>query len=188
MSGNIRAFAAIDIEDTAKTYINDALSPLRALGLHASWTKAENLHITLNFFGNIDTQTLERIQEGLCLAAKEHDAFDFNIEGVGWFPQKSKPKILWLGIKEGNEQLCTLAQAIEKHCPRQADKTEKEYHAHLTIARIKTPPQNTQKLQETINALKITGQKQRAASIRLFKSTLTPHGPVYEVLKEFRLA
>ena len=88
-----RLFIALDFPE--KT--NDELLELCDLGMkHASW--AHSFHLTLRFIGEVDGGTFDDIRGAL--AELQMPAFSLTLKGIGFFPPRKQPKILWAGVEK----------------------------------------------------------------------------------------
>src|ERR1700683_2409914 len=143
----MRLFTAIEIspsaKDDAKDDSNDDVkSNLRSLlerlrpAAKLNWTRVDNLHITTKFIGEWPEDRLEDIKRAL-LSVPSPGAIQVRIGGIGWFPNARNPRVLWAGVKAG-EELRQLAQATETagH-PLGVAREDREYSPHLTLARIR---------------------------------------------------
>ncbi|MDO8470538.1 MAG: RNA 2',3'-cyclic phosphodiesterase, partial [bacterium] len=63
--------------------------------LPANWTKKENLHITLQFLGNVSDKELEKVIEKLTSAGKNHASFEGTLRNIVYGPTKSRPSMVW---------------------------------------------------------------------------------------------
>ncbi|MCD4740507.1 RNA 2',3'-cyclic phosphodiesterase [archaeon] len=129
----------------------------------------ENLHVTLHFLGEI--KNTEPIKKKL--AQIKQKSFELQVNGLGAFPNKNHARVLWARINKGKETLKSLHDEI----------THGEYHPHITLARIRTKPDETlKKLLEQQLQLSMPVNK-----IVLYQSTLTPDGPKYSKVQEIEL-
>lgn len=133
----------------------------------------ENLHITIKFIGE-----KEDASETIAALEKiENEQIKIDVKGVGAFPSMDYINVIWVGAEGGLEPL---VRKIEN-----ALKMKKErFDGHITIARVRKRIEAREffKKHENEDFGKFT-----AESFTLYKSTLTPQGPIYERLKEFEL-
>ncbi len=184
----LRLFIAIKLEDAAIVgKITRLQNDLSTAGLRAKLVEPENLHLTLKFIGEVPPERARRIQHAL--EEIKHSAFDIEFQGVGAFPSLERPRVLWIGVSEGASQLEELASQIENILARRVSlrKSDKPFHPHLTIARIKgrISPSVRKILESHANDYfgRITAKK-----FLLMRSTLTPRGPIYNVVEHYDLS
>ena len=138
-----RLFIAIELPARIRDTIGEHITRLREAcpDVRASWTREENLHLTLKFFGEVAANRVDTLSQALMRAAAHTTEFDLVIEGCGVFPPHGKPNVLWIGISPETALACLrLYQAIEDECAKVGFKRdERKFHPHLTIARLRHP-------------------------------------------------
>jgi 2'-5' RNA ligase len=138
------------------------------------------LHITLKFFG--ETDKLTSIEEKLKELKGEFDPFRVSLKGVGAFPSPKRALVLWVGIEEGRNELKEIYSSIEnKIASLSFEKEERNFTPHITFGRVK---KGKYSLPESIE---FSFDSFPVSKVTLFKSTLTPKGPIYEIISEFPL-
>lgn len=185
----VRAFISINFPSETKIKLADFISGLRDKFSNIRWVHDENLHLTLRFLGEIPKDDLNKLYLGCQSAVSNIDPFGFSCEGLGMFPNERSPRVVWLGIKKGEEELKELVYRLENGLVKQGFQKEKrDYKPHLTLGRIKTNgdfnrslwkdlvPYHNFKLKEII-----------ADKIYVMKSVLGSKGAEHYVLKEFKL-
>ena len=178
----MRAFIAIEVPKKIREKINHFIEEQNKKELPIKWVRFENLHITLKFLGEIDDKKKKEITPVIKELTNKFSPFKVTLEGIGCFPNPRNPRVLWIGVNEGSEQLCLIAKDAETTLSRYGFKEEKRFHPHLTIGRIKKFCKVDDILENQIKS-----EPFLADSITLFKSTLKPEGPIYEELQKFTL-
>jgi 2'-5' RNA ligase len=113
--------------------------------------------------------------------------FSFNLTGLGAFPNRRQPRVIWTGVGEGKDQVIQLAASVEnavEACGLPPE--DRPFSPHLTLARVKDPQDFTE-LWQAADQMKFTGKPIHAVDVRLVWSTLTPKGPVYRDVESFPL-
>ena len=183
---NIRAFIAVDVDEGAVVAkISAVKKSVEDENIKIKFVEDNNLHLTLKFLGDIEENLIPRIEE--TLSKVKHSSFKIELRGVGYFTP-SYPRVLWIGIEEGGEKLNRLAAIIDDALTQLGFKKEgKSFTPHLTIGRIKYV-KNRHRLSDKIQVLKDTVLGSfNVENFKLKRSTLTPRGPIYETIREFRL-
>jgi len=129
-----RLFVAIDLPEDIKLAIGSLRCPLPG----AKWVAEAQIHLTFRFIGDVDDELSKMIVASLSgiVAAP----FSLAIQGVGCFPPKRDPKVLWVGA-DGSSELLDLQSAIEKALVRNGLEPEgRPFSPHITIARLKETP------------------------------------------------
>jgi len=95
-----RTFIAIEVPAEIRRQIRAHIDELRATfpGARASWSRADNLHLTLKFLGDVAVSRIDGLSQACAQAARKVDRFELLMAGSGTFPPHGKPKVLWLGV------------------------------------------------------------------------------------------
>lgn len=171
----MRLFVSIAPAEEAIPPISKAARPLEG-ALGARMVPEKNLHMTLVFLGEVPDEKLGRVAEAL--AEVKFGKFDVELSGAGAYPSQRVPRAIWIGGKsEGARALSEKIMEALSFLPLE----KREFSVHLTVARSK----GVADVEEFIGK---TGRVCEFAADRflLVKSTLTPAGPQYEIIREYR--
>jgi RNA 2',3'-cyclic 3'-phosphodiesterase len=180
-----RLFIAADIDEATREQVGRLSMGLREAVGHtrASWVRPDRMHLTLHFFGDADGVLEAHLRDALARAITE-TAFDVTFDGLGFFPDRGSPRVLWLGVSGGLAQLRRLQLALgisgeRRIIPRHAGGS---FNAHLTLARFRDhiPPA---KIAEIAHIRASAGPVQ-IDRVTLYESRLSPAGPTYVSLAE----
>ncbi len=182
----IRAFLAVDLDDDLKPKINKIIKKFKQIDTKIKYVELTNLHLTLKFFGDIDTEGLNLLEDAIANVVSDFDSFKIKIKGCGAFPNNNHIKVIWIGIDE-DEVIKDLHHKLDKEFVRLGFERDKKFSTHLTIGRMKSAKNKNQvkSVIEEFNNVEIG--EMDVTHINLKKSTLTPAGPIYEDLKIFKL-
>lgn len=181
----MRAFVAVELPDQIQNNIYELQNKLRQCGINLKWVRPENMHLTLVFLGEINESLVPQLAEKLNAIVANHQAFDLEIAGLGEFPNFRVAKVQWVGISEGEEQLCSLQRDIEKCAKGFRIKVDKrKYHPHITLGRCKGAPVRMD-LPDDIRDSRVG--KIHVDRIHLIKSELGGPQPVYTILRTCKL-
>lgn len=180
-----RLFIAIPISEEVKAKIKPVISHLQTIGADLNLVSLNNIHFTLKFLGEVEKHKITAIAEKLAALVQEQPAFPITITKVGVFPSYEQIKAIWIGAE--SPELIPLMKQINQEL-NYIRKEDREEIPHLTIARVKSG-----KNQEALKAYLQTIQNQEFGrmmvnSLVLYESELTPAGPIYRVLGEFKLS
>lgn len=150
------------------------------------WVEKQSLHVTLKFLGDVEESAVSAISSCLAKMTEKLAPFSFRVQGVGVFPNKEKPHILWTGIEGAREILPSLARNLDTEMKRFGIASEeKEFSPHITIGRVKRFAEIPLASIHTFLQHKDLGLGEvQVKSILLFKSELFPEGPIYTSLSE----
>lgn len=184
----VRAFIALDISSDIKEKLSNLQKSLKDTDIKIRWVAPENIHITLKFLGNVEGNKISKIKNVLREVVEENEAFIIKFTGIGAFPHLHNPRVIWVGIEEGEAGLKKINQKIEEGLKKIKIKREgKEFQPHLTIGRMKSSF-NKKIMIDLINKYKDEKWGEIVAEkITLYKSTLTAKGPVYSPLSVYYL-
>jgi len=147
-------------------------------------------HLTLRFLGEVPSDRLPSIVGALERVARETPPFDLVLDGVGAFPSRSNPRVVWVGATAGRKEAGDLAQRIALALDEGPVTVEREsFVPHLTLFRVRSP-----QLRRRASDL-LTGAEPPPAPRTLHvtefvlkESTLTPRGPLHRTLAAFPLS
>lgn len=176
----IRLFIAIDIPETICKEVEGIGRSIP----NARPVPAEQLHLTLKFIGEVDGSTFLDIQE--ILGEIIHPKFSLCLKGVGTFPPRGTPRILWAGV-EPVKNTIALRNSIERELSTiNVPREKKKYTPHLTLARLKNSP--TPALQNFLagNAFLKTPYFP-VDTYSLYSSQLSPKGAIHTLESSYSL-
>jgi RNA 2',3'-cyclic 3'-phosphodiesterase len=131
-----RGFLAVVPPDDVLDAVEAAMHGVD-LPVAARRTTRSNLHLTVRFLGNrVDFPEVESTLRDLPLGGGQ-----VRLGGAGAFPKARRGDVLWLGLADGDALLTELAGTVDAALDPQRPSTEPRprFHAHLTVARCKTP-------------------------------------------------
>lgn len=136
----LRSFIAIPLPAPLRQRIAVLQLQLRQLAPQLNPVKVKNLHLTLHFLGDQPQQLLAKIgQVMLSIGQKKRD-FNVTLKGLGYFPERRRPQVLWLGI-EPEKELSDLYRQLSVDLNKLGLTTEqRRYRPHLTLGRFRQTP------------------------------------------------
>jgi len=185
----MRCFVAVTVADPVRDLIVRVQDALRRSDAHVTWVRREALHLTLKFLGDLGDGQVGSLRTLLREEAARWRPMVLQYAGIGRFPERGAPRIVWAGAVGDLERLAGLAAAVERHAAEVGVPAERHpFVAHLTIGRVKSDS-NLQGLQKAIEDQRLVPLgKDEIRSIELIQSTLTPQGPIYEAVETYSLA
>jgi 2'-5' RNA ligase len=188
----IRAFIAIYPIDEVVRRLEAAQAQLRvSVAADAvSWTKPEQIHLTLQFLGNVKRASVGRLEDILKQVASELRCFQLRAESIGCFPNNKYPKIIWAGLAGELELLYALKGKLDialgelGYVPE-----ERKFHAHLTLGRIgDLKSADARHLVQEISRFDATQFGEwEMREINFMQSILSPVGASHRILNSFPL-
>jgi 2'-5' RNA ligase len=135
-----RIFAAIVVPEAVRQEVAAYAEQLRSFDKDrcVRWERPEKLHFTLKFLAEASDRELVVMQAVVELVAATSRGFTASIQGAGAFPDKRRPRVLWLGLDPGSAEMTGLAREIEAAARDQGIAAENRFfQPHLTIGRVR---------------------------------------------------
>lgn len=183
----MRTFIAIEIPSEVKSALAALQTELRRAGADVSWTKPENLHLTLNFLGEVDERRIAEVEKACVDLAAEFQPFTLSLNDTGVFPNARQPRVFWAGLSGEVENVAEMHKLLnERLAPIGFKREEKRFHPHLTIGRLKSN-KKTRELLALADAHRLPALSFVVTEIVLMKSELHPAGSEYTPMARFCL-
>ena len=183
----MRLFVALEIPPEVRENLATLLASLRAITKEPRWVRAENLHVTLKFLGEVADDRLDAVRSALGEIHSDN-AVTLEFRGLGFFPNNKHPRVFWAGM-EASSNLKMLAENIEAAMEKLGVPREKrEFSPHLTLARFERP-----RLLEALCKPIAENRERTFGSLRtnefyLIQSKLKLSGAEYTTLATFQFA
>jgi 2'-5' RNA ligase len=184
----MRLCVAVPVPDSVKQYTAMIRNELRVARPDVKWVEYDNYHLTLKFLGEVKESLLPAIIENLALAADTSPVFHLSAGGLGFFPNRMRPRVIWIGIKGEIEKAEFLGERVDAYLSSLGFEEEKNHLFHLTMGRLRSDS----RLPELLKLVVEMGRQEKLHSFKvenfhLMNSSLTPNGPVYSILHTFSL-
>jgi 2'-5' RNA ligase len=137
-----RVFCAIALPRELRARVDQRISRLRELvpDAQASWSREQNIHLTLKFLGEIPIARIEEVSSATARATESLSPFEICIEQSGAFPERGTPRVLWLGVRDDSGWLAEMQARLERECAKEGFAKEgRPFNPHLTLARLRKP-------------------------------------------------
>jgi 2'-5' RNA ligase len=187
----VRLFIAIDLDEAARAAIAEEQRRLKAaIGstrATVKWVRPEQMHLTLVFLGEVAEARVQAIVEAIGQPIAQRP-FDLAFGGVGVFPPRGAPNVLWIGASTGEgETIAVQRQLADRVAPLGIPVEGRLFHPHLTLARLKDsrPSDRTRFLAAGGDNIVATTQVDHAT---LYQSKLSSQGPSYTALAHATLS
>jgi RNA 2',3'-cyclic 3'-phosphodiesterase len=182
---SLRAFLGIELPDWLRYELVEWCRQAAFELPGARWQSAEQLHITLRFFGRLTPLQIEDICQRL--AAPLAEPVNLQVAGAGWFGTPDQPLALWVGVMPAGP-LTALRKRIDQRLQPVAIEPDRhpQFLPHVTLARLTA---------ESIGVDRAVAEFASYVSkpfcipeICLFSSTLAAEGSRYRVEHRIELA
>jgi 2'-5' RNA ligase len=176
----VRCFCALELPDAVRDACAAAAAPLRGLG-DVKWVAPPQLHVTLRFLGELGDAQVAAMRAAVEVP---WPAVRLSLQGLGQFPERGPPRVLWAGLAGDVGALAAIAAQLDRAAlAAGVPADDKPFRAHITLGRCKSPlgaARLSAALRERGAAL--TGPECNAERVVLYRSELQRAGPVYTEL------
>ena len=188
----MRVFIAIDIDEKIRAALGDLQQQLQSKvdikKGDVKWVNPENIHLTLKFLGEIKDEKVVEVCDIVKEVAGRHKSFELNIQTVGHFGGRSA-RVLWVGAGEGKDNLLGLQKDLEQQLALAGWPEEKrEFSSHLTLCRVRNPRAGVKLTAISDDYRDFKLGIISADSVSVYQSQLTPKGPIYTLLGNYKLS
>lgn len=179
----MRCFLALDLPVPVYNYLGNLARGSLTKG-EVKLVHPDQMHVTLVFAGEAENHTMSALRAAV--ESVELEPMSFSLDGLGCFPFRGEPRVIWAGLRGDLDLLEDLQEdlaelADEADIPRD----RRPFHAHVTLGRVKSP----------FGAYAIKGELEEVGptlrdkpfetqALSLYTSELTPQGPIYTRLLE----
>ncbi len=176
----LRAFVALELAAPLQQAIAELQGRLRPLVPGIRFVRPDGIHLTLRFLGQSPPARLEQMHPALAAAAAACPPAEARVAGLGTFPDRGAPRVLWLGIEVPGSIL-----ELQGACERAARSLgfgpeDRAFRAHLTLARWRE-----RAIRPELPPVELGPT--RLDTLVLFRSELLRDGAVYTPLARFPL-
>jgi 2'-5' RNA ligase len=183
-----RIFIAIELPHDVRARLAEHIDRLRSVmpEVRASWSRDDNLHLTLKFLGDILLKNVETLSAAAAIAASKVEPFEIVVERCGAFPPRGQPRVLWIGIDDPSGKLAELNRALEDECANAGFAREpRPFHPHLTLARIRQP-HGSRRLAAMHKETGFNPEAISVSELALIRSELRSEGSQHTVIARHR--
>jgi 2'-5' RNA ligase len=176
----IRAFVALPFPDGLRRDVAETIRRLTPVLPDVRFAREEGAHVTLRFLGWTRADTLAGLEAPLRAAAAACPPLDVSVRGLGLFPERGAPRVLWLGL-----EMPPAAAALQAACERAAvasgfEAETRAFHPHLTLGRWRDRARRPALPHVDLGAAHLR-------ELVLYRSDTRPAGSVYTPLAVFPL-
>jgi RNA 2',3'-cyclic 3'-phosphodiesterase len=175
----MRLFIAFSVTEEIKSYLLSLKDNVPKDIAKIRWVS--QIHLTLKFLGEVPENKIPLIKEHLSKVRFEE--FKIELSPVGFFPNENYIRVIWVGLTP-QDRIIELQKKVDFSLSSLFDK-EKDFMPHITLGRVSFIREK-EKFVKLLKGIEIKKLSCTVNSFRLIQSTLTPEGPVYQELEEYR--
>jgi len=179
----MRLFFALPLPAEVKGKLRPLVEGARKVSAEGvAFTKVEQLHFTLAFLGE-QRAPEEALSAGEAL--RDVPAFELVLSGVGAFPSTMRPRVLWIGVTQGGQEMVAAADRLRSALQQRGFALEdRKFRPHLTLGRVR--PQGDRGAKQALATIP-PGELARCTAHEacLMQSVLGKGGATHTVLRSF---
>lgn len=183
----VRVFVSVGLSGEAREALVDAVERMRReVPEGIQWARPDGLHLTLKFLGNIPSGDVKPLLECVRETARANPAFGLQLRGLGTFPDRRKPRVLWAGVSGDLDALSSLQQTVEEGINALGHSPERRpFRPHITLGRPRRRVADGElaRIGAVVSGLAPpVSVSWQVESLDLMRSELRPSGAVYTAL------
>lgn len=180
-ANDVRAFIALELDAALQERLARLVEDLKPRLPGLRFGPVDNAHLTMRFLGSSPVGALEHIARDLETAAAACPPADVRVAGLGLFPPRGAPNVLWLGL-----DLPAAMRTLQAACERAAraagfEPETRAYQPHVTLGRWR------ERVARPVLP-EVEPLTTRIERLVLFRSDLKPAGAVHTPLHVLELA
>ncbi|MCL2149150.1 MAG: RNA 2',3'-cyclic phosphodiesterase [Methanomassiliicoccaceae archaeon] len=176
----MRTFISFEVPGTpAVEEARDRLRGIRGVSV------PKDVHLTMRFLGDVEAKKVEALSSRMA-SLEGHRPFAVSLRGLGAFPNRKEPRVVWVGAEIGPpfyeilSDLDSMLGGLSIGCDG------KPFKAHVTIGRVREPSAGLAAFLE--EKREMDAGSFECGEILLMKSVLAPGGAEHSVVGAFRLS
>ena len=201
----MRTFIALELPSHIGQQLEEISNSLQAF-LHKQnaprrlrWSSQSNAHLTLRFLGDTSQTQADKLSTRLQAIITKEQSFELSLGELGCYPNRRRPRVVWVGLQGELSCLQTLQAAIEDAAQQAGFEPEKRpYSPHITLARVRrgTSSRQLKLISQSLQGTRSGNQPPKLEDNTLpfkvnevvyMKSELRPSGAIHERLQQYRL-
>ena len=180
----LRLFIALPLPPALEQRLGEVIEAFKPRGVAVKWSKPGNIHLTVKFLGDTEEKLIPDISRAIDHVAVRATKIKAVVDTLGGFPNLKRPRVIWAGSSLGIEPAARVAREVDLAMRQLGfEKEKRPFKAHLTLGRVRQG-RSIEDLIPALNSYKLEPVTVELDKLTLFKSTLTPTGPIYEILHE----
>ena len=188
----VRIFVSVGLSAEAREALVDAVERIRLeIPDGIQWAKPEGMHLTLKFLGNIPSASVSPLLGCVGEFASDNRGFGLKLTGLGMFPNRRKPRVLWAGVGGDVDALSSLQRAAEAAINALGYPPEQRpFRPHITLGRPRRSASDPQlaRIGAVVSGLSPPEMVDwQVDCVDVMRSELHPSGARYTVLGSGRL-
>lgn len=188
----MRWFLACEVNEDAKRAVARHVAVLRAaMGAEAKgvrWVPREKWHVTLVFLGELPPLVARSVR-AVCGEPLPLPPFSLTVAGLGVFPSRVRPRVVWVGVTDGAAAMAALrARLVDNLRAAGVERVDEGFHPHVTVGRVTRPSAALRAgLERAVRAPAVASGRTEVDHVTLFDSRVVDRGSVYDAVTRMPL-
>lgn len=176
----MRLFFAIELPQAIQEALEASTDRLRLSEARMGWVRRENLHLTLQFLGKVETSWLGTLEDCASEVAARHSPTAIPLDVFGAFPSSAKPRVIWAGPCEAPEGILLLQADLTTALAKLGFLGDERFFPHVTIGRVRERDRQRQRgLVQVLERESPPGLSVPVDHVSLLQSQRGPNGVRY---------
>ena len=191
----MRTFVAVNVSSDTTKAAQRMMRQIDETQIGAKCVRTSSMHIALKFLGEVQIEETPEICKAVGRAAQGMLSFMIECGGLDAFPERSRPRTVWMGVQTGVTALRQLQQRVDDETRHIGYHGEtRQFHPHLTLARIRSTAEQANPLQAIFSKYPVDSDSTTVVTtetwvdeVIVYASIMERGTPSYEVLGRSRL-
>ena len=191
----MRTFVAVNVSSDTTKAAQRMMRQIDETEIGAKCVRTSSMHIALKFLGEVQIEETPEICKAVGRAAQGMLSFMIECGGLDAFPERSRPRTVWMGVQTGVTALRQLQQRVDDETRHIGYHGEtRQFHPHLTLARIRSTAEQAEPLQAIFSKYPVDSDSTTVVTtetwvdeVIVYASIMERGTPSYEVLGRSRL-
>jgi 2'-5' RNA ligase len=191
----MRTFVAVNVSSGTTKAAQRMMRQIDETEIGAKCVRTSSMHIALKFLGEVQIEETPEICKAVGRAAQGMLSFMIECGGLDAFPERSRPRTVWMGVQTGVTALRQLQQRVDDETRHIGYHGEtRQFHPHLTLARIRSTAEQANPLQAIFSKYPVDSDSTTVVTtetwvdeVIVYASIMERGTPSYEVLGRSRL-
>jgi len=176
----IRTFLALDLDAPIRDRLTAAARGLPQVDSRIRWVAPENLHVTLKFLGDVPETDVAEVCNAVVALAGRIEPFDFDVSHLRCIPPAGKVRMVWADVREPTGRMASVFEQAEAALSGLGFPRERRgFRPHVTLGRVKLTRNAAGLRAAAAQYADTLFGSQRAGGVVVYRSELTPRGPIY---------